>query len=113
MQKRVVLGLGLLCRLHLRKEHSSKSDLSSRESSFVGETLCGDLGRVWVWSGQGCRRGQGRGWGWGWCDGVVDSLFVSTMAFIIIILYSLFIYIYGGPYGRFWNAGPRIACMHA
>ena len=43
VQKRAGLGLGLLCRLHLRKEHSSKSDLSSRKSSFVGETLGGDL----------------------------------------------------------------------
>ena len=43
MQKRAGLGLGLLCRLYLRKEHSSKSDFASRESSFVGETLGGDL----------------------------------------------------------------------
>ena len=43
MQKRAGLRLGLLCWLYLRKEHFSKSDFSSRESSFVGETLGGDL----------------------------------------------------------------------
>ena len=43
MQKRAGLGLGLLCRLYLRKEHFSISDFSFRESSFVGETLGGDL----------------------------------------------------------------------
>ena len=58
MQKRAGLGLGLLCRLHLRKEHSSKSDLSSRESSFVGETLGGDL--VGFGSGQGRGAEEGR-----------------------------------------------------
>ena len=45
--------MGLLCRLYLRKEHSSESDWSSRESSFVGETLGGDL--------VGLGYGQGRG----------------------------------------------------
>ena len=50
---RAGLGLGLLCRLHLRKEHSSISFWSIKESSFVGETLGGDL--------VGLGYGQGRG----------------------------------------------------
>ena len=58
MQKRAGLRLGLLCRLYLRKEHFSKSDFSSRESSFVGETLGGDL----VGLGYGEGRGAEEGW---------------------------------------------------
>ena len=58
MQKRAGLGLGLLCRLYLRKEHSSISDFSFRESSFVGETLGGDL----VGLGYGEGRGTEEGW---------------------------------------------------
>ena len=44
--RRLGFRLGLLCRRHQRKEHSSKSDWSSRESSLFGETLGGDLGRL-------------------------------------------------------------------
>ena len=58
MQKRAGLGLGLLCRLHLRKEHSSKSDLSSREVSFVGETLGGDLVGLGYGQGKGAEEGK-------------------------------------------------------
>ena len=58
MQKRAGRGLGLLCRLYLRKEHSSTSDFSFRESSFVGETLGGDL----VGLGYGEGRGTEEGW---------------------------------------------------
>ena len=43
---------------NLRKEHSSKSDWSSRESSFVGETLGGDL--VGLGYGQGRGEEEGR-----------------------------------------------------
>ena len=57
VQKRAGLGLGLLFRLYLRKEHFSKSDLSIRESSFVGETLGGDL----VGLGYGQDRGEEKG----------------------------------------------------
>ena len=45
-ERRLGFRLGLLCRQHQRKEHSSKSDWSSRESSLFGETLGGDLGRL-------------------------------------------------------------------
>ena len=58
MQKRAGLGLGLLCRLNLRKEHFSISDCSIKESSFVGETLGGDL----VGLGYGEGRGAEAGW---------------------------------------------------
>ena len=58
MQKRAGLRLGLLCWLYLRKEHFSKSDFSSRESSFVGETLGGNL--------MGLGYGEGRGAEEGW-----------------------------------------------
>ena len=58
MQKRAGLWLGLLCRLYLRKEYSSKSDFASRESSFVGETLGGDL--VGLGYGQGRSAEEGR-----------------------------------------------------
>ena len=58
MQKRAGLGLGLLCRLYLRKEHSSISLWSIREFSFVGETLGGDL----VGLGYGEGRGTEEGW---------------------------------------------------
>ena len=58
LHKRAGLGMGLLCRLYLRKEHSSKSDWSSRESSFVGETLGGDL--VGLGYGQGRGEEEGR-----------------------------------------------------
>ena len=58
MQKRAGLGLELLCRLYLRKDHFSKSDFSFRESSFVGETLGGDL----VGLGYGEGRGADEGW---------------------------------------------------
>ena len=58
VQKRAELGLGLLCRLHLRKEHSSKSDWSSRESSFVGETLGGDLIGLGYGQGRGAEEGM-------------------------------------------------------
>ena len=53
MQKRAGRGLGLLCRLYLRKEHSSISDWSIKEFSFIGETLGGDL--------VGLGYGEGRG----------------------------------------------------
>ena len=58
VQNRAGLGLGLLCRVHLRKEHFSISNWSSRESSFVGETLGGDL----VGLGYGEGRGAEEGW---------------------------------------------------
>ena len=58
----------MLCRLYLRKEHSSISDFSFRASSFVGETLCGDLvglgygeGRVQKRAGLGLRLVWGKG----------------------------------------------------
>ena len=59
MQKRAGLGLGLLSRLHLSKEHSSISCWSIREFSFVGETLGGDLVEL-RYSGEG--RGAEEGW---------------------------------------------------
>ena len=48
----------MLCRLYLRKEHSSKSDWSSRESSFVGETLGGDLVGFGYSQGRGAEEGR-------------------------------------------------------
>ena len=53
------LGSGLLCRLYLRKEHSSISDWSIKGFSFVGETLGGDL----VGLGYGEGRDAEEGWG--------------------------------------------------
>ena len=67
MQKKAGLGLWLLCRLHLRKEHSSISDSSIKESSFVGETLGGDMVGLVYGQGRGCRKVQGWGCGCGWC----------------------------------------------
>ena len=58
MQKRAGHELGLLFRLYLRKEHSSKSDLSSREVSFVGETLGGDLVGLGYGQGKGAEEGR-------------------------------------------------------
>ena len=58
MQKRAGLGLGLLCRLYLRKEHFSISDFSFRESSFVGETLGGDLVGLGYGEGRGEESGR-------------------------------------------------------
>ena len=43
MQKRIGLGLGLYSRLNLSKKLLSISYWSSRELSFVEETLGGDL----------------------------------------------------------------------
>ena len=69
MQKRAGLGLGLLCRLYLRKEHSSISDWSIKEFSlvgefsFVGETL-GEFSFVGETLGVdlvGLRYGKGKG----------------------------------------------------
>ena len=60
MQERAGLGLGLLCRLYLRKEQFSISDFSFRESSFVGETLGVDLVGLGYGEGRGaeaCRLG--------------------------------------------------------
>ena len=57
MQKRAGLGLGLLCRLYLRKEHSSISDWSIIEFSFVGETLGGDLVGLGYGEGRGAEEG--------------------------------------------------------
>ena len=58
MQKRAGLRLGLLCRLYLRKERFSKSDFSRRESSFVGETLGGDLVGLGYGEGRGAEEGR-------------------------------------------------------
>ena len=60
MQKRAGLGLGLLCRLYLRKEQFSISDWSIKEFSFVGEMLGGDLVGLGYGEGRGaeaCRLG--------------------------------------------------------
>ena len=62
VQKKAGLGLGLLCMLHLRKKHSSKSDRSSRETGFVGETLGGDLEGLGYGQGSGQKRAR-LGWG--------------------------------------------------
>ena len=55
---RAGLGLGLLCRLHLKIEHSSISDFAIRESSFVGETLGGDLVGLGYGQGRGAEEGR-------------------------------------------------------
>ena len=57
LQKRAGLGLGLLCWLYLIKEHSSISDWSIRELSFVGETFGGDLVRLGYGEGRGAEEG--------------------------------------------------------
>ena len=57
MQKKAGLGLWLLCRLHLRKEHLPISDSSIKESSFVGKTLGDDL--VGLGYGQGMDAEEG------------------------------------------------------
>ena len=62
LQKRAMLGMGLLCSLYLKKEHSSKSDWSSRESSFVGETLGGYLVGLGYGQGRGAEEGREGVW---------------------------------------------------
>ena len=48
----------MLCRLYLRKEHSSISDWSIKEFSFVGETLGGDLVGLGYGEGRGAEAGR-------------------------------------------------------
>ena len=69
MQKRAGLRLGLLCRLYLRKEQFSISDLSSRESSFVSETLGVDLVGLGYGEGRGAEEG---------CAGVAVAVSVGN-----------------------------------
>ena len=58
MQRKAGLGLWLLCRLHLRKEHSSISESSITESSFVGKTLGNDLVGLGYGQGRGAEKGR-------------------------------------------------------